>query len=57
MIQNSAFLQQSKSGFAISSLVRCDKTIHLIVLNFFVVLDIGLGIVNQFLYFKYLINS
>ena len=56
-IHNSAFSRPSKSGFAISSLVRCDKTIHTIVLKFFVVLDIGLGIVNQFLYCKYLLNS
>ena len=52
-----AFSRSSKSVFTISLLGCCDKTIHSIVLKFFVVLDIGLMNVNPFLYRKYLINS
>ena len=39
IIHNSAFSRPSKSGFVISSLVRCDKTIHPIVLKFYMVLN------------------
>ena len=52
-MHNLAFSRPSKSVFTISSLVCCDKTIHLIVLKIFVVLDIGLLIVNLLLYISY----
>ena len=56
-IHNLAFSRLSKSGFTITSLVYCDKTIQRIVLKFVVVLDIGLEIVNPFLYCKNLLHS
>ena len=56
-IHNLAFSRPSKSVFTITSNVYCDKTIQWILLKFLVVLDIGLEIVNPFLYCKYLINS
>ena len=54
---NLAFSRPSKSDFTITSLVCGVKTIHSILLNFFVVLDIYLVILNPFLFCEYLINS
>ena len=51
-MQNLAFLLPTKSVFTVSSLVCCDKTIHSIVPNFFVILDIGPINVNPF----YIVN-
>ena len=56
IIHNLAILRRTKSDFIITWLLCCDKTIHVILLNFFVVLDIGLVILNLFLFCKYLIN-
>ena len=56
-MRNFVFSWPSKSIFSISSLVYCDKTIQSIILKFSVVINIGLEIVNQFLYCKYLTNS
>ena len=56
-MHNFAFSRPSKSDFTITSLVCGVKTIHPILLNFFVILDICLVIPNPFLFCEYLINS